>query len=177
MEGVLTLGLALMSILAGLVAFKQCKGFGGGRVLVSGLTVLSVWGASVYLFWLAGVELKVGTIQDDNMRQHWWLPLATILMLLASYKVFKPPKNSYPDNEMARQAISPAKYREVTLKDIDANDLTASTLAAEELMIDSDQECIEHGNVAAKASNLPPSGFTHTSEASFKVRSRKPGEK
>lgn len=78
MLDVLTIILFMMAIIAGIVGFKFGKGFGlflrPGFAL---MTFLAVWSILVTVFWFAGLELKVGTIQDGKMADNWWLPIAT----------------------------------------------------------------------------------------------------
>lgn len=74
----LTIILFLVAIIAGLGGFKLGQGF--GYILRPGfalITFLAAWSVLVTVFWLAGVELKVGTIQDGKMAENWWLPIAT----------------------------------------------------------------------------------------------------
>lgn len=90
MLGGITIALWLSSFVAGVFAFHRCKGFGIGRMLVAVMVTLSTWSASVYLFWLFGFDLKVGTISDGAMAEHWWLPPLTLLWTALSYWAFKP---------------------------------------------------------------------------------------
>lgn len=86
----ITLSLWLSSFAAGAYAFHRCKGFGIGRGLVSVMVTLSTWSITVYLLWLFGFDLKVGTIHDGAMAEHWWLPPLTLFWTALSYWSFKP---------------------------------------------------------------------------------------
>lgn len=78
MLDILTLIIFLVAIICGLGAFKLGKGFGYMlRPAFAVMTFLAAWSLLVTAFWLLGVELKVGTIQDGKMEENWWLPIAT----------------------------------------------------------------------------------------------------
>jgi len=88
MLNVLTIALFMVAIIVGVVGFKLSKGFGLLlRPSFVVLTFLSAWSVLVTVFWLAGVELKVGTIQDGKMAVNWWLPIATTGYAAAIYFV------------------------------------------------------------------------------------------
>jgi len=57
------------------------------RIVFSLLVGVSFWITSVYVFWLVGFELQVGTIQDGKMHEQWWLPSAVIFWTVLAYYV------------------------------------------------------------------------------------------
>lgn len=88
MIGLLTISIFLIAIIFGVGAFKLGKGFGYMvRPAFSVMTFLAVWSLMVTIFWLLGVDLKVGTVQDGKMEDNWWLPVATIAFAALTYFV------------------------------------------------------------------------------------------
>ena len=59
------------------------------RIVFSILVGLSFWITSVYIFWLMGFDLQVGTIQEGKMHEQWWLPSAVIFWTVLAYYVSK----------------------------------------------------------------------------------------
>lgn len=79
---VLTLLLFVASLDCGAVAHHKAAGYGSAmpaamRHLLRGAfavcVFLGVWGSLTYALWLAGVPLKIGTIERGIMGEQWWL--------------------------------------------------------------------------------------------------------
>ncbi len=55
------------------------------RLLFCVMVGLSFWTTSIYVAWLLGFELQVGTVQNGDMNKHWWLPSIVILWTVLTY--------------------------------------------------------------------------------------------
>lgn len=53
------------------------------------LVGLSIWSVSIYLVWMLGFDLKVGTIENGEMKSHSWLPPLTVVWTVLTYYAAK----------------------------------------------------------------------------------------
>tara|TARA_B100001063_G_C16775524_1_gene564944 strand:- start:2920 stop:3195 length:276 start_codon:yes stop_codon:yes gene_type:complete len=86
---VLTISLWLLSFVCIALTSTKTKHWNARvmRVLFSVMVGLSFWTTSVFIFWLIGFDLQVGTIKDGKMNDHWWLPLAVVFWTVLTYYV------------------------------------------------------------------------------------------
>lgn len=54
------------------------------------LAGLSFWTISCYIAWMMGADVKIGTVTEDRMAEHWWLPPLCLFMTSVSYFLAKP---------------------------------------------------------------------------------------
>lgn len=83
----LTISLWLLSFACIALSITKTKHWNARvmRVLFSVMVGLSFWTTSVFIFWLIGFDLQVGTIKDGKMNDHWWLPPAVVLWTVLTY--------------------------------------------------------------------------------------------
>lgn len=93
--GPLTILIWLIAFATGGIAFARTKKQPGDRwrivqrVIFSLSVMLAIWSVVTYALWLAGVPLKIGTIQDGHMAENWWLPGFTVIWAALSYRSLK----------------------------------------------------------------------------------------
>ena len=108
MQDVLTLNIFLVATIFGIGGFKLGKGFGYTvRPAFAVMTFLAAWSLLVTVFWLLGVELQVGTIQDGKMEENWWLPIATIAFAALTYFVGCQNRNNKEHGTSSREPKQP----------------------------------------------------------------------
>jgi hypothetical protein len=83
----LTVSLWLLSFLCIAIAMAVTKHWEAKfmRLMFCLMIGLSVWVTSVYIFWLTGFELQVGTIENGKMNDQWWLPSVVIFWTVLTY--------------------------------------------------------------------------------------------
>jgi hypothetical protein len=87
----LTIALWLFSFICIAISISKTKHWNDKimRVVFSLLVGLSFWITSVYVFWLMGFDLQVGTIENGKMHEQWWLPSVVIFWTVLAYYVSK----------------------------------------------------------------------------------------
>ena len=87
----LTILLWLLSFLRIAVSITQTKHWDAKfmRVLFCLMVGLSFWITSVFVFWLIGFDLQVGTIENGKMNEQWWLPPVVIFWTVLTYYTSK----------------------------------------------------------------------------------------
>lgn len=92
--GPLTILIWLIACATGGIAFARTKQPGGRwrialRVMFGISVMLAIWSVVTYALWLAGVPLKIGTIQEGHMAENWWLPGFTVIWAALCYRSLK----------------------------------------------------------------------------------------
>lgn len=83
----LTIALWLCSFICIAISISKTKHWDAKfmRVVFCLMVGLSFWITSVYVFWLIGFDLQVGTIESGKMNNQWWLPSVVIFWTALTY--------------------------------------------------------------------------------------------
>lgn len=90
--GPLTILLWLFSIVTGAIGFSKVR---RGRENWMAFTMrvafgvglaLSIWLVASYVFWLADINLKIGTVIEGKMAENWWLPFVAVALTYLAFK-------------------------------------------------------------------------------------------
>jgi hypothetical protein len=87
----LTISLWFLSFACIALSFTKTKHWDAKfmRVAFCLMVGLSFWLTSVFVFWLMGFSLQVGTIENGKINEQWWLPSVVIFWTVLTYYTSK----------------------------------------------------------------------------------------